>query len=81
MLAGGVPYESLVPNYHDRHQVRPGLTGLAQVRGLRGPTDRPAKARARVAADLHYIENFSVALDLKIIVGTILSELRGGNGF
>lgn len=81
MLAGGVTYEELVPRYHERHAVRPGLTGLAQMRGLRGPTDRPAKARARVAADLHYIENFSVLLDLKIMWGTVLSELRGGNGF
>lgn len=81
MLAAGVEYEDLVPRYHERHMVRPGLTGLAQMRGLRGPTDRPAKARARVAADLFYIENFSVLLDLRIMVGTVLSEIRGGNGF
>lgn len=81
MLAAGVEYENLVPRYHERHMVRPGLTGLAQMRGLRGPTDRPAKARARVAADLYYIENFSVLLDMRIMVGTLLSEIRGGNGF
>jgi lipopolysaccharide/colanic/teichoic acid biosynthesis glycosyltransferase len=81
MLAGGVEYEQLVPRYHERHIMRPGLTGLAQMRGLRGPTDRPAKARARVASDLYYVENFSVLFDLRIIWGTILSELRGGSGF
>lgn len=81
MLAGGMLYEELVPAYHRRHLMRPGLTGLAQMRGLRGPTDRPAKARARINADLYYIENFSFWLDIKIIVGTIVSELRGGNGF
>jgi len=81
MLAAGVEYERLVPRYHERHLVRPGLTGLAQMRGLRGPTDRPAKARARVAADLFYIENFSILLDLRIMVGTVLSEIRGGSGF
>lgn len=81
MLAAGVPYEELVPDYHARHCMRPGLTGLAQMRGLRGPTDRPGKARARIASDLYYIENFSFWLDMRIIVGTIVSELKGGKGF
>jgi len=81
MLAGGMLYEELVPEYHQRHRVRPGLTGLAQMRGLRGPTDRPAKARARIVSDLYYIENFSILLDVKILFGTLLSELRGGKGF
>lgn len=81
MLAAGVPYEELVPDYHARHCMRPGLTGLAQMRGLRGPTDRPGKARARIASDLYYIENFSLWLDMRIIAGTIVSELKGGKGF
>ncbi|WP_349254340.1 sugar transferase [Rhizobium sp. CB3171] len=81
MLAGGMLYEELVPEYHRRHVVRPGLTGLAQMRGLRGPTDRPAKAKARIVSDLFYIENFSILLDIKILFGTLLSELRGGKGF
>ncbi|MBU0831930.1 MAG: sugar transferase [Alphaproteobacteria bacterium] len=81
MLAGGMLYEDLVPSYHKRHQMRPGLTGLAQMRGLRGPTDRASRARARINADLYYIENFSFVLDMKIIFGTIWSELNGGKGF
>lgn len=81
MLAAGIPYEDLVPDYHLRHCMRPGLTGLAQMRGLRGPTDRPGKARARIACDLHYVENFSFWLDMRIIFGTIISEIRGGQGF
>jgi lipopolysaccharide/colanic/teichoic acid biosynthesis glycosyltransferase len=81
MLAAGMLYEELVPEYHYRHLVRPGITGLAQMRGLRGPTDRAAKARARIASDLHYVENFSVVLDIRIIFGTLISEMRGGNGF
>ena len=80
MLAAGVIYENLVANYHERHVMRPGITGLAQARGLRGPTTRPAKARARIAADIHYVENFSLWLDLKIIYWTLLSEIRGGTG-
>ena len=81
MLAAGIPYEDLVPNYHRRHSVKPGMTGLAQMRGLRGPTDRPGRARARIACDLYYIDNFSVLLDLRIMFGTVLAELRGGKGF
>ena len=59
------------------------LSGISdpQMRGLRGPTDRPGKARARIASDLYYINNFSVWLDIRIIFGTLVSELRGGKGF
>ncbi|WP_405029381.1 sugar transferase [Neorhizobium sp. SHOUNA12A] len=81
MLAAGIPYENLVADYHRRHSMRPGMTGLAQMRGLRGPTDRPGKARARIACDLHYIDNFSILLDLRIMFGTLLAEFRGGEGF
>ena len=81
MLAGGMLYEELVPSYHQRHAMRPGLTGLAQMRGLRGPTDKASKARARVYSDLYYIENFSFVLDVKIIIGTVRSEFTGGKGF
>ncbi len=81
MLANGVLYEELVPEYHRRHVMRPGLTGLAQMRGLRGPTDRPSKARARIYADLYYVENFSFAFDLMILLGTLRSELTRGQGF
>jgi lipopolysaccharide/colanic/teichoic acid biosynthesis glycosyltransferase len=81
MRAGGMLYEELVPEYHQRHAVRPGMTGLAQMRGLRGPTDRPAKARARIACDLYYVENFSFLLDMRIIAGTVVSEMTRGKGF
>lgn len=81
MLAAGIPYEDLVPDYHRRHSVKPGMTGLAQMRGLRGPTDRPGKARARIACDLYYIDNFSILLDMRIMFGTVIAELRGGKGF
>jgi lipopolysaccharide/colanic/teichoic acid biosynthesis glycosyltransferase len=51
------------------------------MRGLRGPTDRAAKARARIASDLFYVRNFSILLDIRIIIGTLISEMRGGKGF
>jgi polysaccharide biosynthesis protein PslA len=81
MKAAGVQYEELVPHYHERHRMRPGITGLAQMRGLRGPTISPSKSRARIACDLHYVNNFSLLLDFKIAVGTVRNEMFGGTGF
>ncbi len=81
MRAAGMLYEELVPEYHYRHLMRPGITGLAQTRGWRGPTERPLEARARIASDIYYIRNFNLWLDVKILLGTLMSELRGGTGF
>jgi lipopolysaccharide/colanic/teichoic acid biosynthesis glycosyltransferase len=81
MQAAGMKYEELVPEYHERHAVRPGITGLAQMKGLRGPTHSAVKSRARIACDLFYIRNYSLLLDIKIILGTLRNEVFGGNGF
>lgn len=81
MLAGGMLYEDLVKDYHIRHLVRPGLTGLAQFRGYRGPTDREDLARARFASDVEYIRDFNIWMDIKILAGTLVKEIRGGTGF
>jgi lipopolysaccharide/colanic/teichoic acid biosynthesis glycosyltransferase len=81
MLAAGRLYEELVPEYHQRHSMRPGITGLAQIRGWRGPTEQRHHARSRIACDLHYIANFSLWLDLKILLRTLYLEMRGGTGF
>lgn len=81
MKAAGVQYEELVPFYHERHKMRPGITGLAQMRGLRGPTVSPAKSKARIASDIHYVNNFSLLLDVKIAFGTIRNEMFRGTGF
>ena len=81
MLAAGRLYEDLVEEYQLRHLVRPGLTGLAQVNGLRGPTDREDLARSRIAHDLAYIRNFSILLDMRIFARTVVKEIRGGTGF
>ena len=64
-----------------RGSVRPGLTGLAQVNGLRGPTDREDLARGRIAYDIDYIRNFSLMMDMQIFVKTLVKEIRGGTGF
>jgi len=81
MLAAGKLYEDLVPDYHDRHAMRPGITGLAQMRGLRGPTSRADKSRARIMCDIYYVRHYSLLLDLKILWGTVRNELWGGSGF
>ena len=81
MLAVGVPYESLCPQYEDRHRVRPGLTGLAQANGFRGPTTDPFAAVRRVELDLEYVATASIWIDAKIIAKTFVTELSGGSGF
>jgi polysaccharide biosynthesis protein PslA len=80
MLAKGLLYEQLVPYYFQRHIVRPGITGLAQVNGCRGSTTRAKDAIARIDYDLEYIENWSLWLDLKIIVKTCKREFLSGTG-
>jgi lipopolysaccharide/colanic/teichoic acid biosynthesis glycosyltransferase len=60
--------------------MKPGLSGWAQANGLRGPTNDAAKARARIDHDLAYIENFSIFLDIKIILKTLAQEFPNGTG-
>jgi Undecaprenyl-phosphate glucose phosphotransferase len=71
MKAGGQPYADAVQQYLHRHRVKPGITGWAQVNGLRGEIDTVEKARDRVAHDLYYIEHWSPWLDLKILLKTV----------
>lgn len=65
--------------YPDRHQMRPGMTGLAQIKGFRGPTTKPGSFEARVEADLAYIQSWSIWLDLKILAKTSLTVISGKN--
>ena len=81
MLAAGRTYSELVQGYEYRHLMRPGLTGLAQARGLRGPTHQRWMAIRRIVCDVEYVRKFSLFLDMKIIIRTIVNELRGGTGF
>jgi lipopolysaccharide/colanic/teichoic acid biosynthesis glycosyltransferase len=81
MLAATLPYEDLVPYYHQRHSARPGITGLAQVNGCRGSTVESNRAISRIDYDLDYIEKWSLGMDIMIIVRTIRREFLSGSGF
>jgi lipopolysaccharide/colanic/teichoic acid biosynthesis glycosyltransferase len=80
MLANGMLYEEFIPYYFQRHIMRPGLTGLAQMRGFRGTTTRPEAALARVDCDLEYIESWSLIQDVRIILTTVATEFLSGSG-
>jgi len=79
--AAGTPYEYAVAAYAARHRVKPGITGWAQVNGWRGETDTIEKIENRVKYDLFYIDNWSLALDLKIILMTFGAILKGENAY
>jgi len=73
--AGGLLYREAVKYYDARHRMKPGITGWAQVNGWRGETRTVEEIHQRVAHDLYYINNWSVLLDLKIILWTVLGAL------
>ncbi len=72
MRVGDKYYFDAVRGYASRHRVKPGITGLAQVRGLRGEIATIERARQRVEYDIYYIENWSPLLDIKILIETIV---------
>lgn len=80
MRAGGLLYEHLVPNYHLRHRMRPGMTGLAQINRLRGSTSDAKFAKARIEYDIAYTSSWSLVLDLRILWLTFKTEVLRGSG-
>jgi exopolysaccharide biosynthesis polyprenyl glycosylphosphotransferase len=76
----GNGFSRVMPNYDARHRVKPGITGLAQILGWRGPTDTATKIEQRVANDLRYISNWSFGRDI-LIIGRTLFALCGKNAF
>ncbi|MBV4537358.1 undecaprenyl-phosphate glucose phosphotransferase [Pseudomonas urmiensis] len=74
-------YKELVESYMQRHKVKPGITGWAQVSGYRGETDTLEKMQKRVEYDLWYIDNWSLWLDLRIIVMTVFKGFVNKNAY
>ena len=74
-------YKDIVESYMKRHKVKPGITGLAQVRGYRGETDTLEKMQKRVECDLEYMDRWSLGLDLKIIFMTVFKGFVGKSAY
>jgi putative colanic acid biosynthesis UDP-glucose lipid carrier transferase len=71
-------YRGQIPGYMLRHKVRPGITGWAQIHGLRGGDDLDSMSR-RIEFDLHYLRNWSLGMDLRIMartIGVVFSDSR-----
>lgn len=73
-------YRKLIKGYMVRHKVKPGITGWAQVNGLRGETETLDKMKTRIDYDIDYLRNWSPKLDVYIILKTILVVFKGQNG-
>ena len=74
-------YQEVVDGYYARHRMKPGITGWAQINGWRGEIDSDDKIRYRTVYDLHYIENWSLLLDLRIILRTLLVGFSHPNAY
>ena len=70
-------YAQNIDKFMVRHFIKPGITGLAQTNGYRGEVESDSDIINRVKYDIYYIENWSVLLDLKIIVATVVNAIRG----
>jgi exopolysaccharide biosynthesis polyprenyl glycosylphosphotransferase len=74
-------YAQLIDGYLGRHRMKPGITGWAQVNGQRGGTETPQQMQLRLEYDLSYIAEWSLYLDLKVMLMTIPAILRGTNAY
>jgi Undecaprenyl-phosphate glucose phosphotransferase len=81
MKVGDNFYLDAVRGYAARHRVKPGITGLAQVRGLRGEIQTIERAKRRVELDMHYIDNWSIGLDFRIILETVVGVIYDRNAY
>ena len=70
-------FKEEIPRYMIKHQAKPGITGWAQVNGYRGITDELWKMERRVECDVWYIENWTLLLDIKIMIRTVLNAVHG----
>lgn len=80
-LAHNEHYKELIDSYMLRHNVKPGITGWAQINGFRGETDTLEKMQKRIDYDLYYIEHWSLGFDLKIILLTLFKGFVHPNAY
>lgn len=80
-LSHDIEFTQRVPDYQKRHIVLPGITGLAQIKGFRGPTDTDESIKGRVKYDLQYAHNVTFWNDLKILFKTAFVVLNDKNAF
>jgi Undecaprenyl-phosphate glucose phosphotransferase len=78
-LAHDNEYDRLIATYAIRHKMKPGITGWAQVNGFRGETPEIGMMKRRVESDLWYIESWSLWLDIRILLATVVEVLRSDN--
>jgi Undecaprenyl-phosphate glucose phosphotransferase len=74
-------YQTVVDDYIHRYRIKPGITGWAQVNGFRGETDRIEKMQGRVDHDLYYLRNWSLALDMRIVIATLMKGFKHSNAY
>jgi putative colanic acid biosynthesis UDP-glucose lipid carrier transferase len=74
-------YRDKVHGYMGRHKIRPGITGWAQINGCRGETEAIETMQRRIRYDLEYIQNWSIALDIRILLKTLYTVLRDRNAY
>ena len=77
MIVQNEYYSEIISDYHFRHYIKPGITGLAQIKGYRGEINSDLDMEKRIVADVYYIKNWSFLLDLVIIFKTILKTVKG----
>ena len=80
-LVHDIQYGEIMSDYAFRHHVKPGITGWAQVNGFRGETPQVEQMQRRVELDLWYINNWSLLLDLKILLRTCIEVASARNAY
>ncbi len=77
MLTHTEKYSAIITEFMVRHFTKPGITGWAQVNGLRGETKKPVQMKKRVEHDIWYLGNWSPILDIKIVFMTVFNVFKG----
>jgi putative colanic acid biosynthesis UDP-glucose lipid carrier transferase len=77
MLKHTEQYSEIIDHYMRRHFIKPGISGLAQIKGYRGETSDPALMERRIKMDIFYMENWSFLLDIKIVLLTVVNIFKG----